>query len=169
MRVTGENKHARDGEAVHVAPLASDEQMSRIHAAIARRAFEIFKSHEATTGNEVADWRVAERELLSNLCFGKTTIGEKLWIGSDASQFCEGSIGVWVAPHQLTIFGNPRSKNASTRPVSNGKSAVDTVFRVIALPNEIDAASARARIHGSELEITAKQVNQGIEMELKAA
>jgi len=160
-------RHARDGETVRIVAVTSDEQTSRIHAAIARRAYEIYRLHGSNVRNELEDWRTAERELLCKLCFGRTTFGQKLWIGTDASRFCEGTIGIWVAAHQLTVFGTPYTGTA--KPGDKGKPVVDTIFRVIPLDHEIDPVTVGARIRGTALEITAIRVHQNAEKELQAA
>jgi len=163
------NRHPRDAESIRISAMASDEQTSRIHAAIARRAYEIYKSRGSSARNEVEDWRTAERELLCKLCFGRTTFGQKVWIGTDASRFCEGTIGIWVSPRQLTVFGKPQARNGFASPEGKGSSELETIFRIIPLTDEIDAATARARIRGTALEITATQVRQDEARGLKAA
>lgn len=170
MRLEKANKRSRDKELVQVTTVAADEQIRRIHAAIARRAFEIFESRGSAAWHELEDWRSAETELMSNLCFGQTTIGPNLWLGTDASRFREGSIGIWVAPRQLTIFGKPSARKRSSLAVNGSDdSATAKVFRVIALTDEVDPATVTARIRGSALEISAKKVTAGAGKERIAA
>ncbi|HYL62922.1 MAG TPA: Hsp20/alpha crystallin family protein [Candidatus Methylomirabilis sp.] len=169
MTVERANKHCRDGELVQVSTVAADEQTRKIHAAIARRAFDIFESRGSAPWHELEDWRSAEKEMMANLCFGQTTVGQNLWLGTDASRFCEGTIGIWVAPRQLTIFGKPRTKKGHIQAEGGVNSAASTIFRVIPLPCDVDPAAVTARIRGSALEIVAKKAPISIQKDLIAA
>src|SRR5215467_4590677 len=80
------------------------EQRRRIDQAIARRANEIFASRGATGCHELEDWRQAESEVRSNLCFELTTSIDSVFVTCEAGSFETGSIELWVAPRQITIY-----------------------------------------------------------------
>ncbi|HKV24369.1 MAG TPA: DUF2934 domain-containing protein [Candidatus Acidoferrum sp.] len=151
------SKHSRDAEPVQITKLAAEEQTRRIQSAIARRAYEIFVSRGSAPWHELEDWQTAEQQLLITACHGRTMLGANLWLGTSISRFCEGSIGIWVAPRQLTIFGKPRAAKKSAPDKPGALPPVETLFRVIPLPVEIDPASVSARIRGLSLEIVASK------------
>ena len=85
MRLERAEKQSRTGEKVNVAVMNADEQTRRMDAAIARRAYEIFENRGSASWHELEDWRQAESELVRALCFGQMTVGDNLWVGTDAA------------------------------------------------------------------------------------
>jgi hypothetical protein len=142
---------------VKIVPVASDEQTRRIHAAIARRAYEIFEQRGSMGWHELEDWRQAEAEVLSKLCFGLTTCDHTILVGTDIAGFEPGTVELWVAPHQITLCGQAQPHEAQTSKVPLCAAGERFVFREIPLPYEIDPASVDTKMQSRFLEIRLPQ------------
>jgi HSP20 family molecular chaperone IbpA len=132
------------------------EQTRRIDAAIARRAYEIFEKRGSTSWHELEDWRQAEAEVLSKLCFGLTTQDHTVVVGTDVVGFEPGTLELWVAPRQLTLCGQSHSRGPKTT-TAHSHPDKHIVFREIQLPSEIDPAKLETTLHGRFLEIKLPQ------------
>lgn len=164
-----ESPHRRTGalEKVSVSALSAEEQSRRVHDAVARRAFQISEIHKATEPQEVQDWLQAESELLHPFCAGRMPINGNLWLGTDANLFQEGTIEVWVAPHQVTICGKSR---VSQKAISSGTISApqsEMIYEVIALPEEVDPSRVTARVKSTSLEIVLGTVERKQETDQK--
>lgn len=131
------NKHSRSGEEVIISAVDANEQGRRIHAAIARRAYELFVNR-GSGAHEQEDWRQAESALLRPICLGRMSLDDSLWLSVDATHFREGTICIWVAPKRLTICGKPRSKGQTIPPALSGLHTQEEImFREVALPSRL--------------------------------
>ena len=127
------------------------EQARRVEEAIARRAYQIFERHGGMGWHELEDWRQAESEVRSKLCFSLSSSDDSLLVGFDVARFEQGSVEVWIAPRQMTIWGRPiRHQEQSPGAV---RSYDGIVFRTIALPVEIEPGRAVANIKRGFVEI----------------
>src|SRR5215475_11349323 len=88
---------------VKVMTVSPEEQTRRREEAIARRAYEIFERRGGTGWHELEDWRQAESEIRSKLCFSISSSDDSVLIGFDAAGFEGDSVEVWIAPRQMTI------------------------------------------------------------------
>jgi len=168
MKTGGAARNSRVGEKLTIVVLDADEQERRIHAAIARRAYEIFEKR-GSGAHEQEDWRQAESELLRPLCLGRMSVDDSLWVSMDATHFEEGTINIWVAPHRLTICGKPRAKNRPTTPAaSNSLMQAKIMFREVGLPLAVDPSKVTARIKGQFLEILLRKAQVQPEQAVKA-
>jgi HSP20 family molecular chaperone IbpA len=137
---------------VPIIPVAPEEQSRRIEAAIAARAYEIFEKRGGMGWHELDDWRQAETEIRSKVCFGLTTADHAVVIGTDAAGFEPGTLEIWVAPRQLTICGKSRAHAApQAKPYLYPRQHL--VFRQIQLPCEINCAGVLAHKRARFLEI----------------
>jgi HSP20 family molecular chaperone IbpA len=143
------------GRRVIVRVANSNEREKRIRDAIAARAFELFKTHASIQGSELDDWRRAEAEILIPPCHGLTARDGRLIATTNVSCFTEGEIEVLVEPRRLTVCG--RAGNPQTCHARLGR----PVFRVIALPAEIDPAKVTARFDHGMLEISLPKAGVG--------
>jgi len=127
------------------------EQARRVEEAIARRAYQIFEQRGGLGWHELEDWRQAESEVRSKLCFSLSSSDDSLLVGFDVTRFEQGSVEVWIAPRQMTIWGKP------TRQKQQAPGAVrlyeGMVLRTIAIPVEIEPGRAVANINRSFVEI----------------
>ncbi len=169
MMPNGAEKHSRAGEKVNITPVDANEQGRRIHAAIARHAYEIFVNR-GSGAHEQEDWRQAESALLRPLCVGRMSIDDSLWLSTDAVHFQEGTINIWVAPNRLTICGKPRAKRQPTIPAAAGAyTPEEMMFREVALPVAVDPSKVTAKFNGQSLEILLVKAEANQELPVNAA
>jgi HSP20 family molecular chaperone IbpA len=143
---------------VEVITVNSAEQVRRIDEVIARRAYEIFERRGGTGWHGLHDWRQAESEVRSNLCFSIMSSHDSLHIGFNAAGFEGGSVALWVAPRQLTICGKPFQRK---EPASGaGSSYKGIVYCVITLPQEIDPHRAGVNVKRNFVEVRLPMVVQ---------
>ena len=146
---------------IRVTSVNSTEQARRIDEAIAHRAYEIFEQRGGMGWHELEDWRQAESEVRSKLCFGRTSSDDSLRVACDIAGFEEGSVEIWVAPRQITICGKPighREKTAGPHPYHG------LVFRVVALPAEVEVTRVFTTLKHDFLDIhlpTVRSKQQG--------
>lgn len=147
-----QSSHPLPEPSVKILEVIPAEQARRIDAAIARRAYEIFEQRGPMRWHELEDWRQAEAEVQSKLCYGLTTRDHMVVVGTDIAGFEPGTVELWVAPRQLTLCGQSHSHDTHT---TTDDSHLDKhiVFREIQLPSEIDPARVETTIHGRFLEI----------------
>jgi HSP20 family molecular chaperone IbpA len=136
--------------AIRVITVAATEQARRIDEAIAHRAYEIFERRGGMGWHELEDWRQAESEVRSKLCFGRTSSDDALLVACDIARFEESSVEIWVAPRQLTICGRPtgrKEKAAGSYPYHG------LVFRVVSLPAEVETGRVVTTVKHNFLDI----------------
>ncbi|MBS1841547.1 MAG: DUF2934 domain-containing protein [Acidobacteria bacterium] len=137
---------------ITVLTVNSAEQARRIDQAIAQRAYEIFERRGGTAWHELEDWRQAESEVRSKLCFGLTSSAEALLVGCDIARFEKDSIEIWVAPKRVTICGKPVA-HKEKRANLDLHLYQGTVFRAVPLPVEVEPDGALINLRGNFLEI----------------
>lgn len=115
-----DKKHSRAGEKIKIFAVDASEQTRRVQEVVARRAYEIFESRGSASGHDVEDWSQAESELVRPCFSGRMSVDSTLWIGTDVGVFEEGTIEIWVAPHQLTICGKPRAEKEIAAATTEG-------------------------------------------------
>jgi len=167
MTTKGNEKRATKGEKVKLAITDANEQMRRVQEAVAHRAYAIFESRGSGSWHELQDWGQAENELVRPLNCGRTTVGDRLWIGTDAGTFERGTIEIWVAPRKITICGKPRAdKDVQGIGPRSGK---ERIFRVLDLCLDVDPSSATPKLHGPSLEILVRKAQTKPREEARAA
>ena len=154
---------------IKVVKVDSDEQACRIDEAIARRAYEIFERRGGTGWHELEDWRQAESEVRSKLCFSLSTADGSLRVGFDSARFEEGTVEVWVAPRHITICGKPIPHKEQAEKAASLYGGM--AFRAIALPVEVEPSRAVAHANHSFVEIRLPliQVTYGERIKARAA
>jgi hypothetical protein len=167
MTTKGEEKRAKNGKRVKVTIIDGNEQMRRMREAVAHRAYAIFESRGSGSWHELQDWRQAESELVRPLNCGRTTVGDRLWIGTDARIFEQGTIEIWVAPRKITICGEPRS-DKDVQGIGP-RSREERIFRVLDLCIDVDPPHMTAKLHGPSLEILVRKVQAKPRQEAQAA
>lgn len=168
MTTTKEDKkRAKKDEKVKLTITDAKEQIRRVQEAVAHRAYAIFESRGSGPWHELQDWDQAESELVRPLNCGRTTVGDRLWIGTDVGTFEQETIEIWVAPRKITICGKPRAdKDAQgIGPRSGG----ERIFRVLDLCLDVDPSSTTAKLHGPSLEILVRKVQAKSRRETRAA
>jgi len=151
-----QNQRQRKPE-IKVVQMDALEQVKKIHAAIAKRAYEIYERRGRACGHEVEDWEQAKGEILNNLLFGMTTCDHTMLVEADPAAFEPGTVEVWVAPRQLTVYGRPRANG--TEAVAAGHApAPKTLFCEIPILTEFNPDGVTARTQGSFLEVRLPEV-----------
>ena len=168
MRAGNDEKRSKKGERVKLTIADDNEQTRRMKEAVARRAYAIFESRGSESWHEVDDWRQAESELVSPLCCGRTTVGDRLWIGTDAGIFKAGTIEIWVAPRKITVCGKPRTGGVDVQRIGPG-SDEERIFRVLDLCIDVDPSDTTAKFNGSSLEILVRKAQAKAQQEGRAA
>jgi len=156
MKTKKEKKRPKNGKRVKLTVMDGDEQMRRMQEAVAHRAYAIFESRGSGSWHELEDWQQAESELVRPLSCGRTTVGDRLWIGTDARIFEQGTIEIWVAPRKITICGEPRS-DKDVQGIGPG-SREERIFRILDLCLDVDPSHITAKLHGPSLEILVRKV-----------
>ena len=136
------------GRGVHIVAAKPGEQENRLREAIARRAYQLFESQGCSPGHEGEDWRRAESDLVRPLSCGLLARDDRIFVSTDISAFDEGNVEVCVEPRRLSLCGRPRTQDAGGAcPLR------EPVYRVLALPVEVDPSRVHARFNGRILEI----------------
>jgi HSP20 family molecular chaperone IbpA len=167
MTTKEDKKRAKKGEEVRLKITDANEQMRRMQEALARRAYAIFENRGSGSWHELDDWRQAESELVRPLCCGRMTVGDRLWIGTDAGVFEQGTIEIWVAPRKITICGKPRA-DKDVQGIGP-RSGDERIFRVLDLCLDVDPFRATAKLHGPSLEILVRKAQAKPRQEARAA
>lgn len=136
------------GRGVEIVAAKPREQENRLREAIARRAYQLFESHGCSPGRAGEDWRRAESDLIRPLACGLLTRDDKVSVSTDISVFDEGSVEVCVEPRRLSLCGRPR-----TRDTGGACPLRESMYRVVALPVEVDPSQVHVRFNGRILEI----------------
>ncbi len=145
MTTKEDEKRSRRGEKAKLTITDANEQVRRMQEAVAHRAYAIFESRGSGSWHELQDWRQAESDLIRPLCCGRTTVGDSLWIGTDAGIFEAGTIEIWIAPRKVTICGKPRADRVDVQPIGP-HSEKERIFRVLDLCLDLDPSHATAKI-----------------------
>jgi Protein of unknown function (DUF2934) len=170
MRVGNDEKRSKKGERVKLTITDANEQTRRMQAAVARRAYAIFESRGSGSWHELDDWRQAESELVSPLCCGRMTVDDRLWIGTDAGVFEQGTIEIWVAPRKITICGKPRAEKVDAHRKQIGPCpGREMIFRVLDLSLDVDPSQATVKFNGPSLEILVRKAQVKTRQEARAA
>jgi hypothetical protein len=148
------SKQVWHGRRLTISAVNPSELTRRIHEAVALRAFQIYKSRGCVPGQELEDWRHAEREVVKLLSCGFLGLDDKISVDTDASIFQEGEIEICVEPRRMTVCGKERvPKGESTPRVGETASRDEFVFYVLDLPIDIDPLQVGATFNGCCLEI----------------
>jgi HSP20 family molecular chaperone IbpA len=156
-----------NAKTIAVTTVNATEQARRIDETIAHRAYEIFERRGGMGWHELEDWRQAESDVRSKLCFGLTSSEDSLFVGCDVAGFEEGSVEVWVAPRQMTICGKPfgpkeQTAKSETHPYRG------VVFRVVSLPVEVEPGRVLISLERNFLEIHLSTVHSKQESHVRA-
>lgn len=169
MKSRGSERHSNVGEALNIVAVNADEQRRRVHAAIARHAYEIFKNRGAGV-HDREDWRQAESAVLQPFCVGRMSVDDSFWVSIDATHFQESTISIWVAPQRLTICGKPRVKSQPGTPAAgSAQMRPEMIFREVLLPIEVDPSRVTSKFNGQFLEIFLAKAQPKPELAAKAA
>lgn len=146
------NSETQTDERLKIAVVSAKDQTVRIQGAIARRAF--LRSGGYIPGHELENWRHTKSKFVKALLCGMTIRDQEIWVGTDAGEFEEGTIEIWVSPRHVTICGKLRGSRTGEAPSGRASREIDEIgFRLLELPVEIEPSDVTANFNGSLLEM----------------
>jgi len=135
------------------------ERISRLHDAIARRAFELFERDGCTDGNDVRHWLEAEKEFLRPVPVSVEQSEGEVVVQAEVPGFTANDLEVNVEPRSVTITGKRLSKNEGKEGnTTYVEESSDEIFRSIELPTEINTAKISATLKDGVLNIQLPKV-----------
>lgn len=120
---------------IRISAVEAEEQLRRVHAAIANHAYEIFERRGGMGWHELEDWRTAEVDIRCHSCFGLTSSDDALLIGCNVATFEPDSIEVWVDYRRITVSGTLSRKHQQH---AGADCYQGPVFRILELPAAIE-------------------------------
>jgi len=151
-------------------PVAGDELQSKIHDAVAWRAYHLFEARGCVPGHETEDWQRAESEVVGPLQCGSLDQDYRICLTVDASCFDDGPIEMWLEPRRLTLCGfDPNHKPFPVPPGEPVRPRRDWIFRVHDFAVDLDPRRVVARFNGPALDIYLSKAGAYDEMRAIAA
>jgi Protein of unknown function (DUF2934) len=127
---------------------------SKIHEAIAWRAYQLYEQQGCVPGHDLENWARAEQEVVCPLDCGVLAQDHRVCVTADASQFDDGSIELYAEPRRITLAGFDRSRRPiPTPPGEPVPPRRDWIFRVHEFEVDLDPANVTARFNGPVLNI----------------
>lgn len=138
-----------------VPPQVLIERGREIHRLIERRAYEIFEQRGRAHGSEISDWLWAEAEVLYPCRHRLTERPEALVLMAEMpGNFTADQLELSVEPWRFMVSGERKVNAIYGAPEgSHLQKMPERIFRVHALPVEIDPSRARATLQGDILEV----------------
>jgi hypothetical protein len=134
--------------------VAGDELQSKMHDAVAWRAYHLFEVRGCIPGHETEDWARAESEIVGPLTCGALEQDHRICLTVDTTCFDEGPIEMWMEPQRLTLCGfDPNHKPFPVPPGQPERPRRNWIFRVHEFAVELDPAGVTARFNGPALDI----------------
>jgi|SRR5580704_14522704 HSP20 family molecular chaperone IbpA len=155
MREQTRTNQSWGGRTLKMTPIRPGDCTKRTTNMIARRAFQISQARGFTPGHEKEDWKRAESEIVSPICYGCTAAKDGILVTATASHYKEGAIEICAEPHRLAIFGKQRPSSGRNIPVDDRyDSQEQEIVSILVLPVEIDPSGATARFDHCMMEIS---------------
>jgi hypothetical protein len=150
--------------------VAGDELQSKMHDAVAWRAYHLFEVRGCIPGHETEDWARAESEIVGPLACGSLDQDYRICLTVDTTCFDEGPIEMWLEPQRLTLCGF--DPNHKPFPAPRGQPARlrrDWIFRVHDFAVNLDPGGVIARFNGPALDIYLAKASAHVETGAMAA
>jgi hypothetical protein len=161
---------ARKPHELRIRQVAGNELQSKIQAAVAWRAYQLYETRGYVPGHEVDDWMHAEAEVVAPLQCGALEQDHRVCLTTDASYFDEGPIEMWLEPRRMTLCGfDPNHKLLPGLPGEPARTRRDWIFRVHEFAVELDPAGVTARFNGPALDIYLVKAGAHVEPRTMAA
>lgn len=121
---------------------------------IARRAFEIFQSDDHPFGHDVANWLQAERELFHPAHIDLSESAEGFTVRAEVPGFAAKDLEINIEGRCLTISGKREAhEERKDKKTVYSEYCSDQVLRVVELPGDVNAESAKANLKDGILDI----------------
>jgi HSP20 family protein len=138
--------------ALHVGP--PNNGIKEMSDRLARRAFSIFESNGHVLGRDISDWLQAERELFHPTHLDVEESDQNFTVRAEVPGFSAKDLAINIDGHRLTISGK-REKHEESKDNKTiySESCLDEILRVLELPSDVKAESAKASLKDGILEI----------------
>jgi HSP20 family protein len=134
-------------------------EVKRIHADIAKRAYELSAAGGFTRGHELEDWFQAEAELLAPVSVEIAEHRNEVTVKAHLPGFVHDDVEVYSEPHRLFLRASHQQEAEMTENQAEYFGATSReVFRTIELPCEIDPDRAKASLVRGTIEIILPKV-----------
>jgi len=162
VKLNGDSRKLHD---LMIRLVAGDELQSKMHDAVAWRAYRLFEVRGCVPGHETEDWARAESEVVGPLTCGSLDQDYRICLTADTTCFDEGPIEMWMEPRRLTLCGfDPNHKLLPVPPGQPERTRRDLIFRVHEFAVELDPAGVIARFNGPALDIYLAKAGAHVEM-----
>lgn len=137
---------------VHVG--APDTMIRDMFDSLARRAFSIFESNGSVAGRELDDWFRAENELFHPAHVEMSESGNAFTVRAEVPGFSPKDLDINVEGRRLTITGTRCShEEHREKKMVYSETCSNKIFRVVDLPAEVNAETAKATLKDGMLEL----------------
>lgn len=139
------------------------ERITRLHDAIARRAYELFERDGRINGNDTQHWLEAEKEFLRPVKISVEESEKEVVVHAEVPGFAPGDLEVNVEPRCVIITGKHQTKNESKEGDSSySEESSEEIFRSVELPTEINTAKISTSFNNGVLDIQLAKVEAKI-------
>lgn len=162
---------ARDAIEVKKADTIFDE-LDRLHQAISRRAYDLFRNGGTFWGNALTDWLTAERELVSKPPVELRQKDGQFEVLTALPGIEAKDLDVQITPDHLLIKAQSSHEHSTdTGTVHVCEFDSGRIFRSIRFPEQIDPSSVKAEYRNGMLRLTAAIAKAATaqKVEIKAA
>ena len=131
-------------------------ELDRLHQAISRRAYDLFRNGGTLWGGAFGDWLTAERELISKPAVELRQKDSQFEVLAALPGIEAKDLDVQITPEDVLIKAETSHEHtADTGTVHVCEFAVGKIFRSIHFPEKIDPDSAKAEYRNGMLRLTA--------------
>jgi HSP20 family protein len=129
--------------------------MNELYKKISQRAFSIFEGNGRIDGHDLDDWLRAEAEILTPVPVELSETDTELTIRAQVPGFTEKELEIVAEPGRLFITGKTEKKSEEKRKKTlYSQISSNEIFRMVALPAEIDPEKVNAMLKNGVLEVS---------------
>ena len=158
-----------------MAPLSIFEEMDRLTADIAKRAFNLFEERGGGDGFALSDWFRAESEFVHPAPIEVKENEKEVIIQAEVPGFELKELSISAEPYSVRIYGKSEKKEQEKKEEKKGairhysEICGTEVLRQVSLPAAINPENATARLEKGVLEIHMPKASPPKLIEIKAA
>jgi HSP20 family protein len=150
-----------------------DRNVQEIYNQVVQRAYELFQQRGYSHGNHHDDWLRAEAELLQAAPVHIDEEDDKFVVRAEVPGYRPNQIDVRVEPNRVLITGNTeeQEKQRSRGHTIYSEVRSTKLFRVLALPTEVNPEKAQASVADGILQIVLPKAasRKAVRLELKSS
>ena len=129
------------------------KEVKRIHAEIAKRAYELSAASGFPRGHELEDWLKAEAELLVPVSVEVVEHRNEVTVKAHLPGFDHDDVEVYAQPDRLFLRASHQEEPVMREDGEYSRETSRVVFRAVGLPCEIDPDRAKASLVRGTIEI----------------